>query len=73
MTFNIGEEVLYQGERYSVSIARLEEPYRYRLVRTTRDGAEVVWAQADELQKIESYTRPRDDTQQIHGTRSKRT
>lgn len=72
MTFKIGDEVLYQGERYSISIARLTEPYRYRLVRTTSDGAEVVWAQEGEIQKIETYTRPRDDTQLIRGSRPKR-
>lgn len=72
MSFSIGEEVLYQGERYSISIARPEEPYQYRLVRTTEDGAQVVWAQAAELSKIDSYTRPRDDTQLVRGSRTGR-
>lgn len=69
MSYFIGEEVLYNGERYSISIARPAEPYQYRLVRTTEDGAEVVWVQAGELSKIESYTRARHDTQAIRGTR----
>lgn len=72
MSYSIGEEVLYHGDRYSISIARLTEPYQYRLVRTTEDGAQVVWAQGDELERIDSYTRPRDDTQLVHGSRPKR-
>ncbi len=72
MSFLIGEEVLYRGDRYSISIARRAEPYQYRLVRTTEDGAEVVWAQANELEKIKTYTEPRDDTQAFRGSRPKR-
>ncbi len=72
MSFLIGEEVLYRGDRYSISIARLAEPYQYRLVRTTEDGAEIVWAQANELEKIKTYTSARDDTQAIRGSRPKR-
>lgn len=68
MKFSIGEEVIYRGQRYAISIAKPAAPYQYRLVRTTRDGAEIVWAQENELRKIESYTKPRDDTQLIRGT-----
>jgi hypothetical protein len=70
--FSIGEEVMYRGERYAITIATPAEPYEYRLVRTTEDGAEVVWALEGELSKIERYTRPRDDTQAIRGTRQRR-
>lgn len=69
MNYSIGEEVLYRGDRYAITIAKPAEPYQYRLVRTTKDGAQVVWAQASELGKIESYTRPRDDTQLVRGSR----
>lgn len=72
MRYSIGEEVLYHGDRYAITIAKPAEPYQYRLVRTTQDGAQVVWAQGSELQRIENYTRPRDDTQQIYGSRPKR-
>ncbi len=70
-SFTIGEEVLYRGERYAISIAKPAEPYEYRLVRTTPDGAEMVWAQAFELSKLERYTAARDDTQSIRGTRKR--
>lgn len=61
-TFTIGEEVLHDGHRYVITLRRPQEPYRYRLVRTTSDGPEVHWARSDELVKIDSYTRPRADT-----------
>lgn len=72
MSYMIGDEVLYHGDRYSITLARPAEPYQYRLVRTTEDGAQVVWAQSNELERIKSYTRPRDDTQQVFGSRPKR-
>lgn len=69
MRFSIGEEVMYQGARYAITIARPSEPYQYRLVRTTEDGAQVVWAQGSELEKVASYRLARHDTQQVRGTR----
>ena len=72
MKYFIGEEVMYQGEQYAITIARPTQPYQYRLVRTTPDGAQVVGALASELQKVESYRRPRDDTQQVRGSRPAR-
>lgn len=72
MRFTIGEEVIYEGERYTISIATLEAPYKYRLLRTTADGAEVVWATADEVSLLDRYTRPTDDTQRYRGSRPKR-
>ena len=64
-SFSVGEEVLYEGQRYIISTAPAQPPYRYRLVATTPQGARMVWATAEQLGKIESYTRPRDDTQRI--------
>lgn len=72
MKYFIGEEVMYQGDKYAITIARPSEPYQYRLVRSTPDGAQVVWAQGQELQKVESYRRPRNDTQQVRGSRPAR-
>lgn len=71
-SFTIGEEVLYRGERYAITTQAPLPPYQYRLVATTPQGAKVVWAQHDELGKMERYTRPQDDTQRIQGTRRKR-
>lgn len=64
-SFSIGEEVLYDGRRYIISTAPAQPPYRYRLLATTPQGAQMVWATPEQLQKMESYTRPRDDTQGI--------
>ncbi|HLV11791.1 MAG TPA: hypothetical protein VKY42_05015 [Trueperaceae bacterium] len=61
-TFTIGEEVLYEGERYVITLRQPQPPYRYRLVRTTADGPEVRWALGDDLAKITAYTEPRQDT-----------
>lgn len=61
-TFTIGEEVLHDGERYVITLLQPRPPYRYRLVRTTRDGPQVHWVHANELSKMESYTTPRADT-----------
>lgn len=72
MSFTIGEEVMYRGQRYAISIGSPPPPYDYRLVRTTPDGAEIVWVQAGELGKMDDYTRPRDDTQLFRGSRPKR-
>ncbi len=72
MKYFIGEEVMYQGERYAITIAQPSEPYQYRLVRSTPDGAQVVWALESELEKVASYRRPRHDTQQVRGTRPTR-
>lgn len=61
-SFSIGEEVMYRGLRYVISTASPHEPYRFRLLATTPEGARVAWARTDELQKMERYTRPNDDT-----------
>lgn len=61
-SFTIGEEVLFEGRRYVITTANAQPPYRFRLVATTPEGARIAWARAEDLSKIESYTRPRDDT-----------
>jgi hypothetical protein len=64
-TFTIGEEVLYDGERYVVSELRTGQPYSVRLLQTTRSGARMPWVKPGDLRKIESYTRPHDDTRTL--------
>lgn len=64
-TFTVGEEVLYEGERFVVSEKSPEPPHRYRLLATTPRGARMVWARHEQLQKMGSYTRPLDDTDRI--------
>lgn len=64
-SYTVGEEVLYRGQRYVISTAPAQPPYRYRLVATTPQGARLVWATPEQLQKIDSYTRPRDDTRSL--------
>lgn len=62
MTFTHGEEVLVDGVRYVISAIEGVPPTRVRLLATTPHGPRIVWAEASSLRKIESYTRPRDDT-----------
>ena len=64
-TFTVGEEVLYEGERFVVSERSAEPPYRYRLLATTPRGARMVWARHEQLDKMRAYTRPIDDTDRI--------
>jgi len=64
-SFMVGEEVLYKGRRYVIGTAPAQPPYRYRLVATTPDGARTASARAEDLHKLEAYTRPRDDTQHV--------
>jgi hypothetical protein len=61
-TFTVGEEVLYDGERYVVSELRPGQTYQVRLLQTTSSGARMPWVEVSDLRKIEVYTRPRDDT-----------
>ncbi|HEX7039159.1 MAG TPA: hypothetical protein VF202_03490 [Trueperaceae bacterium] len=61
-SFTVGEEVLFEGERYVITLRQPQPPYRYRLVRTTPRGPEVAWALGDDLEKITAYTEPRADT-----------
>lgn len=63
-TFTVGEEVLFDDERYVVSTIDRADG-RYRLLATTPDGARVVWAPGARLRKMERYTLARDDTAQV--------
>lgn len=60
-TFNVGEEVLLDEDRYVVSTIDRRDG-RYRLLATTPEGARVVWAPHAALGKLERYTRETDDT-----------
>lgn len=62
-TFTIGEEVLFEGERYVVSELRAGELYPVRLLQTTRTGARMPWVRLQDLNKIAAYTTALDDTQ----------
>ncbi len=62
--FTVGEEVLFEDERYVISAIEPSSG-RYRLLATTPDGARVVWAPAEKLRKMTRYTLPIDDTQRI--------
>lgn len=60
--FNVGEEVLYGGERFVIA-GRSDDPvFRYRLLATTPEGAKVVWAMFGELERLPAYSRSRDDS-----------
>jgi hypothetical protein len=62
MTFSMGEEVLYEGERYVVWGITDGEPKRYRLLATTNQGAKILWVNPKDLEKIRDYTEPENDT-----------
>jgi hypothetical protein len=59
MAFHPGEEVLFDGARFVIWGI---EGGRYRLLACGPGGASIRYANANELSKIESYTRARDDT-----------
>jgi hypothetical protein len=60
--YNVGEEVLFAGERYVIAGFSSGPAYRYRLLATGADGVRVAWAQPQHLARLSSYTEPRDDT-----------
>jgi hypothetical protein len=62
MTFTMGEEVLFESERYVIWGISEDEPTRYRLLATTKAGAKMLWVSPKDLQKIRYYTDPKDDT-----------
>lgn len=63
--FNVGEEVLFDGERYVIA-GRIEgTPRRYRLLATTAEGAKVAWALPQSLARLTRYTQALDDTDAI--------
>ncbi|CAN5789165.1 hypothetical protein BH24DEI2_BH24DEI2_11000 [soil metagenome] len=61
-TFTIGEEVMYDDERFVIAAISVDEPVRYRLLATTPSGARMVWANPKDLGKMLNYTQPDDDT-----------
>lgn len=61
-TFTIGEEVMFDEERYVISSISEDEPVRYRLLATGKTGAKVVWANPRDLEKMDRYTGVVDDT-----------
>lgn len=63
--FTIGEEVIYDGERYVITTIRPEDPYEFCLIRTGMDGAEIVWANSPQLQRMEQYLMEQDDTLRV--------
>lgn len=60
--FNVGEEVLYGGERFVIAGRSEGGVFRYRLLATRPEGAEVVWALGGDLVRLPAYTRIPDDT-----------
>lgn len=62
MTFTMGEEVLYEGERYVIWGISEDEPKRYRLLATTNKGAKMLWVNLKKLHKMRHYTEANDDT-----------
>jgi hypothetical protein len=62
--YTVGEEVLYQGRRFVIAGIR-PGPYGVRLLAASDrhdEEADIVWASEAELAPLESYTRPRYDT-----------
>jgi hypothetical protein len=61
MTFTMGEEVLFEGERY-VIWGMTEHPERYRLLATGKKGARMLWVNPKDIEKMRQYTDPDNDT-----------
>ena len=53
---------MYDEERYVLAAISKDEPVRCRLLSTTAKGARMVWVSPDELEKIDKYIKPNDDT-----------
>ena len=60
--FTVGEEVMFDEERYVVAGISDEKPKRYRLLATSKEGAKFVWVDESELEPMNSYLNPNDDT-----------
>jgi len=60
-SFSVGEEVLFDTQRYVIA-AIDSSSMRYRLLASTPEGARVRWAPHDRVEKIARYTTPKDDT-----------
>ena len=63
-SFSVGEEVVYEGERYVISAIEGSRG-RYRLLATTPAGARIVWAAHGDLAKMARYTTADDDTLRV--------
>ena len=62
--FMVGEEVLYDDERYVIA-GRRDGPYGYRLLASrgrVNAPAKIVWAAEADLCPLRAYTDARDDT-----------
>lgn len=62
--YMIGEEVLYDGDRYVIAGRRVG-PYGYRLLSSSgrhSGDSKIVWAAERELSPLRSYTEARHDT-----------
>ncbi len=64
-SFQIGEEVLYQGDRYILAGIASSGLSRYRLLACTPEGTRVVWASEQQLKPVERYRTPLDDTAKV--------
>ena len=60
--YTVGEEVMFDEERYVVASISEDDPKRCRLLATSKKGAKFVWANLDELEPMNSYLDPNDDT-----------
>lgn len=60
--FSVGEEVMFEGERFVIADISDSEPIRYRLLATHVKGTQIEWASKKQVKKIVSYTKTYDDT-----------
>lgn len=60
--FHVGEEVRYEGEIYVIGSREPGDPPRYRLLASRPGGTKFQWVVESELQEIESYLKPLEDT-----------
>lgn len=63
--FTIGEEVLYDGERFVITTSRPPEPYEFTIARSGAEGAQILWANSSQLKRISQYVDPKDDTSRL--------
>lgn len=63
--FEVGEEVVYDGQVFVVSARSAAPPFRYRLLASTAEGTRFVWAEESQLAKMERYLTALDDTREL--------
>lgn len=61
-TYQVGEEVQFDGDIYVVSARSGQAPFRYRLLASKPQGTRFAWAEERELSAMDSYLRVLDDT-----------